>query len=319
MQRIQYVSLSPELQQRVENRLTVRVGDTLDSSRVRSELQEIDEHLAASFVVNNVTDPQRASVTVLIALRSDGTAPANGIGVGQGQRVDPGNAGAYRIGGGVSAPVPIFKPEPEYSEEARAAKWQGAVLLQVVIDENGVPQNIFVVRALGLGLDQKAIEAVQQWRFKPALKDGKPVPVSASIEVNFRLPQSPEQIAGAVTVAEGIMTSGIISRIQPEYPAVAKLARVQGAVQLRVVVGTDGRVQDVQFVSGPAMLMQAAMDAVRQWVYQPHLLNGQLIRVQTTATPAISPMPVAISINELQTQYARVPSWVRTLNLVARA
>ena len=94
---------------------------------------------------------------------------------------------AYKIGGGVSAPVPVFRPEPEYSEEARNAKWQGAVLLQLVVDENGVPQDIKVVRSLGLGLDQKAIEAVRKWRFKPGLKDGKPVPVSANIEVNFRL------------------------------------------------------------------------------------------------------------------------------------
>jgi TonB family protein len=83
--------------------------------------------------------------------------------------------------------VAIVKPEPEYSEEARKAKWQGAVLLQLVVDENGVPQEIRVVKSLGLGLDQKAIEAVQKWRFKPGLKDGKPVPVSANIEVNFRL------------------------------------------------------------------------------------------------------------------------------------
>ena len=95
--------------------------------------------------------------------------------------------GAYRIGGGVSAPVAIVKPEPEYSEEARKAKWQGAVLLQLVVDENGIPQDIKVVKSLGLGLDQKAIEAVQKWRFRPGLKDGKPVPVSANIEVNFRL------------------------------------------------------------------------------------------------------------------------------------
>jgi TonB family protein len=87
----------------------------------------------------------------------------------------------------VSAPVPVYRPEPEYSEEARKAKWQGAVLLSIVVDENGVPQNIMVVRSIGLGLDQKAIEAVQKWRFKPGVKDGKAVPVFANIEVNFRL------------------------------------------------------------------------------------------------------------------------------------
>jgi len=91
------------------------------------------------------------------------------------------------IGGGVSAPVPVYRPEPEYSEEARKAKWQGSVLLAIVVDENGVPQDVRVIRSLGLGLDQKAIEAVQKWRFKPGVKDGKAVPVFANIEVNFRL------------------------------------------------------------------------------------------------------------------------------------
>jgi periplasmic protein TonB len=136
---------------------------------------------------NNYGDPLGK-----LGIPSAGNGIGTGIGGGKGPGVGPGSGGGigggvYRIGGGVSAPVPIFRPEPEYSEEARKAKWQGAVLLQVVVDEKGVPQDIKVVRSLGLGLDQKAIEAVQKWRFKPGLKDGKPVPVSANILVNFRL------------------------------------------------------------------------------------------------------------------------------------
>jgi TonB family protein len=93
----------------------------------------------------------------------------------------------YRIGGGVSDPVPIFKPEPEYSEEARKAKFQGSVLLSIVIDENGKTRDVRVLRPLGLGLDEKAIEAVLKWRFRPSQKDGRPVAVTANVEVNFRL------------------------------------------------------------------------------------------------------------------------------------
>ena len=77
--------------------------------------------------------------------------------------------------------------EPEYSEEARKAKWQGTVVLTVIVDEAGRPSHVSVLRSLGLGLDQKAIDAVSQWRFKPGLKDGKAVAVIATIEVNFRL------------------------------------------------------------------------------------------------------------------------------------
>src|SRR5207248_3106538 len=95
--------------------------------------------------------------------------------------------GAYVIGGGVSSPVVLSKVEPEYSEEARKSKWQGTVVLQIVVDEHGNPGQVRVIRALGLGLDEKAIDAVSKWRFKPGMKAGKAVPVIATIEVSFRL------------------------------------------------------------------------------------------------------------------------------------
>ena len=101
----------------------------------------------------------------------------------------PGGFGgeAFRIGGGVTAPSVLSKVEPAYSEEARSAKLGGTVVLSLVVDDLGHPQNIKVLRSLGLGLDEKAVEAVEQWRFKPGIKDGKPVPVMVTIEVNFRL------------------------------------------------------------------------------------------------------------------------------------
>lgn len=121
-----------------------------------------------------------------------GSGRGGGVGSGSGQGFGPGSGGGtgggvYRIGGGVSEPIPIFRPEPEYSEEARKAKFQGAVMLQIIIDENGRTRDIRVIRPLGLGLDEKAIEAVQKWRFKPSTKDGRAVPVQANVEVNFRL------------------------------------------------------------------------------------------------------------------------------------
>jgi TonB family protein len=131
---------------------------------------------------------------------SNGTGSGGGIGSGQGGGIGPGSGtglgpgsgggmggGAYRVGGGVSAPGVIFKVEPEYSEEARKAKFQGTVLLSIVVDDKGQPRDIKVVRSLGLGLDEKAVEAVQKWRFRPGLRNGKAVPVYATVEVNFRL------------------------------------------------------------------------------------------------------------------------------------
>jgi TonB family protein len=102
-------------------------------------------------------------------------------------------------------PVPISRVEPEYTDEARKAKWQGAALLRLTVDENGVPQNIAVVRSLGMGLDQKAIEAVQKWRFKPGLKDGKPVAAQATIEVNFRLADTAAVLAAADEIKANVL------------------------------------------------------------------------------------------------------------------
>ena len=133
-------------------------------------------------------------------IASNGTGSGGGMGSGNGGGIGPGSGagygpghgggiggGAYKIGGGVSAPSVLFKVEPEYSEEARKAKFQGTVVLFVVVDEKGNPTNLKVIRPLGLGLDQKAIEAVEKWKFSPGKKDGKPVAVQATIEVNFRL------------------------------------------------------------------------------------------------------------------------------------
>lgn len=121
-----------------------------------------------------------------------GSGSGGGVGSGRGAGFGPGEGGGvgggvYKIGGGVSAPQLVFKVEPEYSEEARKAKFQGTVVLYVVVDEKGAPRDLRVVRPLGLGLDEKAIEAVTKWRFRPGYKDGKAVPVAATIEVNFRL------------------------------------------------------------------------------------------------------------------------------------
>lgn len=114
-----------------------------------------------------------------------GSGTGNGFGPGQG-----GNAGGglYRIGGGVSAPVAIFTPEAEFSDEARRAKYQGVCLISLIVDAQGNPQNPRVIRALGMGLDEKALEAVRKYKFRPAMKDGRTaVPVMITIEVNFRL------------------------------------------------------------------------------------------------------------------------------------
>jgi len=122
-----------------------------------------------------------------------GTGSGGGLGSGSGNGYGPGyggntGGGLYRIGGGVVAPVLIHSVDPEFSDEARRAKYQGICLISIIVDRDGNPQDAHVVRALGMGLDEKALAAVKQFRFKPAMKDGKtPVPVMITVEVNFRL------------------------------------------------------------------------------------------------------------------------------------
>ena len=121
-----------------------------------------------------------------------GSGNGGGVGSGEGPGVGPGRGGGigggvFRVGGGVSAPRAIFAPDPEYSEEARKAKYQGTCVLWLVVGPDGRTRDIRVARTLGLGLDQQAIEAVKRWKFEPAMKDGKPVAVQVNVEVTFRL------------------------------------------------------------------------------------------------------------------------------------
>jgi TonB family protein len=88
-----------------------------------------------------------------------------------------------------SSPVVAYKADPSYTEEARKAGLEGTVAISLFIGEDGVPEDLRVTRRLGLGLDEKAIDAVRQWRFRPALRNGLPFRVPATIEVNFRLPR----------------------------------------------------------------------------------------------------------------------------------
>ncbi len=149
----------------------------------------------AKISMPNLGDPKSSAV-----IPSNGTGSGSGIGSGSGGGVGSGTGpgvgpgegggiggGVFRMGKGMTPPRPIYDPEPEFSEEARKAKYQGVCTLEVVVDAMGRPTNIKVVGALGMGLDEKAIEAVKTWRFEPAMKDGHPVAVAVNLEVDFHL------------------------------------------------------------------------------------------------------------------------------------
>ncbi len=130
---------------------------------------------------------------------SDGRGDGGGIGDGHGGGIgnhrgpgygdgdDGGLSGEAAIRAGASAPLVLYKIEPEYSDEARKARLQGTVVLRIEVDTNGKARNISVRQSLGLGLDERAVEAVKKWRFQPGYLNGKAVVTVAWIDVSFRL------------------------------------------------------------------------------------------------------------------------------------
>jgi TonB family protein len=192
--------------------------DKLAASRGALPKMTLDDQLTPPEAVLHNLDPklpEPPSVMALSAIRlpqlgqlgdplngvqgppSNGPGRDGGIGEGccggVGSRNEPG-FGPYDHGnvfwpgkGGVTAPRPIYDPDPEYSDAARRAKFQGSVLLWLVVGSNGRPRDIRVQRSLGMGLDEKALAAVSQWRFQPATLNGQPVAVQINVEVSFRL------------------------------------------------------------------------------------------------------------------------------------
>ena len=158
---------------------------------VQADLHLLDNPLMTNIVVKNSPN---------VKLDSNGTGGGGGMGSGNGGGLGSGNGngygpgsggnaggGLYRVGGGVSAPVALNNVEAEFSDEARRAKYQGVCIISLIVDVQGNPQNPRVIRTLGMGLDEKALEAVRKYKFRPAMKGNTPVPVMISVEVNFRL------------------------------------------------------------------------------------------------------------------------------------
>jgi periplasmic protein TonB len=149
----------------------------------------------ASVNMPNLGDPMAHAI-----IPSNGTGSGSGIGTGSGGGVGSGTGpgfgpgegggtggGIFHVGAGVSPPIPLNKPEAEFSEEARKAKFQGTCTVGMVVGADGVPRQIRVLSSLGMGLDEKAMEVAAKYRFKPAQKDGHAVAVEIALEVDFHL------------------------------------------------------------------------------------------------------------------------------------
>ncbi len=183
-----------------------------------------------------------------------------------------------------TAPRIVHRVNPQYTEEARQKKIEGEVNLTVDVDPEGKPSSVRVSKSLDPGLDQKAVEAVQQWRWEPGKKNGKPVTVRAKVTIRFSLtePSAPQRVR-VYPVGGDITAPRLISKVEPEYTQEARDAHIQGEVALYVEVWPDGGARNIRVEKSlDAGLDQKAIEAVRQWRFEPATKDGERVPVGAT-------------------------------------
>jgi len=184
---------SPDKMEAIKGRIPPRAQPLQITPKIEAPVPTIDVQPDIAIPDNPTLPNFGMSNSPNVKMGSLGNGSGMGVGNGHGNGYGDGTGGNIgggleRVGGRVAAPVALNQVEAEFSDEARRAKYQGVCLITLIVDTQGNPQNPRVIRALGMGLDEKAIEAVRKYKFKPAMKDGKtPVPVMITVEVNFRL------------------------------------------------------------------------------------------------------------------------------------
>jgi TonB family protein len=194
-----------------------------------------------------------------------------------------------QIGNGVASPILITKIDPTYTSAALAARIQGEVWLNGIIEKNGLLSGLRVTKSLDptLGLDEAAVSAAGKWRFKPGTKDGQPVRVAVQLILEFRL--KPGQPAGAEfgVGAEKEGTPGLVLpalkiKVDPTYTSDALRAKLQGTVKVEAVVEADGTVGEARVVDSLDQVFgldEAALAAVKKWQFQPGTIDSRPVRV----------------------------------------
>ncbi len=197
--------------------------------------------------------------------------------------------GAVRAVGDIMPPRLVKAVDPVYPEIARQAQVEGVVIVEARADEKGNVEDARILRSIPL-LDQAAIEAVKQWKYEPAIINGKPQKVVVTVTVRFMLKSGDKQkdldrfAQGAVKAEGAIPPPKLIRSVDPVYPEIARQARVEGVVILAAKTDASGKIQDVMILRSIPLLNQAAIDAVRQWVYEPLVINNVPTPVVFTVT-----------------------------------
>lgn len=209
-----------------------------------------------------------------------------------------------RVPGNVAAAMLIRHVTPVYPAAAKEQHVEGTLLLHAIIGKDGTLQNLVYVSGPPI-LMSSAMDAVKQWQYKPTLLNGEPVEVDTTISVVYTLggksltdlaesapPSGSDtsssdafaRLPGRTRVGANVAAAQLIHQVAPIYPPIAKTAHISGTVVLHALIAKDGTIDQLQVVSGPPLLLQSTMDAVRQWVYKPTLVNGDPVEVDTTVS-----------------------------------
>ncbi len=210
-------------------------------------------------------------------------------GVADSQDIKKFEGDAVRAVGDIKPPKLVKMVNPAYPQIARQARVEGTVIVEAKADEQGNVVEARVLRSIPI-LDQAAIEAVKQWKYEPLLIDGKPRKVIFTVTVRFVLDEGTKKnlmkkfAAGAVRAEGDIKPPKLIKEAAPVYPEIARVAGVEGVVILGVKANEEGKIVDVIVLRSIPLLDQAAIDAVRQWVYEPMIIDGKAVPVVFTVT-----------------------------------
>lgn len=179
--------------------------------------------------------------------------------------------GAIKATDAIDPPQLIHKVDPVYPETARRAGKMDTVILNVRTDKKGEVARVLVLKGKYDDLNKAAIDAVKKWRYKPYLQYGEPQPVVFSVTVNFQLRDKSQE---AVEAGGDIEPPRVIKRVDPVYPEAARQDGIQGSVILYVTTDEEGRVNNVEVLKSIPALDKAAIEALRQWVYEPFMSKG---------------------------------------------
>lgn len=210
------------------------------------------------------------------------------------EKIEEFEKGAVKVTGNIEPPAVklIKRVDPVYPEEARTAKVEGVVILGVRTDVYGRVERVMVYRSKTPLLNKPAIDAVRQWVYEPVIVDGKPVPAVFTVTVRFKLKGDEDRIEdidemtkGAVRAMGQIKPPKLIKKVEPVYPEEARAESIQGVVILEVMTDREGKVMKIKILkSESSLLNHAAVDAVKQWRYEPLILEGKPTPVIFTIT-----------------------------------